>query len=183
MENPSLCIPRIFHSISRKRIEDVLRDMQFGEIDFIDMHLGRDYQKAFVYFKTWYTTPFAISIKRRFLEGEELKIIYDDPWFWKCSLNRARAIRGGYCRSYRPQKSYVSKYNTSNQLIALKKTLTDQRTEFARILEEKDREIKRLSTYISTCMSDNLLLKKKRQAQGKYLKRYAICKSAGILFS
>lgn len=175
MDPPSLCIPRIFQSISRTRIENVLRDMQFGDIDFIDLHLGRDYQKAFVYFKTWYTTPFATSIKKRFLEGEELKIIYDEPWFWKCSLNRPRAIRNGYSRSYRPQKNYVSKYNTGNQLIALKKMLTDQRTEFARALEEKDREIKRLSTYISTC--------EKVQAQGKYLKRDTICKSAGILFS
>ena len=68
-------------------------------------------------------------------------------------------------------------------MIALKKMLAEQRAEFARALEEKDSEIKRLSTYISACMGDDLLLKKKRQAQGKYLKKYSICKSAGILFS
>ena len=179
MENPSICIPRMFKSISRQRIIKVMDEMQLGEIDYIDLHLGRDYQKTFVYFKTWYTTPFATSIKQRFLDGEELKIIYDDPWFWKCSLNRSRAWRG----SHRIPRAYVSKYNTSNQLIAMKKVLAEQRGKFARALEEKDREIKRLSTYISACMGDDLLLKKKRQAQGKYLKRYSICKSAGILFS
>ena len=183
MDHPSLCIPRLFHSITRPRIEKVINEMQFGEIDYIDLHLGRDYQKAFIYFKTWFTTSFAISIKKRFLDGEELKIIYDDPWFWKCSLNRSRGERGGYSGLRRTPRAYVSKYNTSNQLIAMKKVLAEQRGKFARALEEKDREIKRLSTYISACMGDDLLLKKKRQAQGKYLKRYSICKSAGILFS
>ena len=179
MENPSLCIPRMFQSITRQRVERVISEMRLGEIDYIDLHLGRDYQKVFIYFKTWFTTPFATTIKQRFLEGEELKIIYDDPWFWKCSLNRLRAGRG----FHRVPRTYVSKYNTSNQLIALKKMLAEQRAEFARALEKKDSEIKRLSTYISACMGDHLLLKKKRQAQGKYLKRYSICKSAGILFS
>ena len=179
MENPSLCIPRLFQSITRQRVAKVISEMQLGEIDYIDLHLGRDYQKAFVDFKMWYTTPFATAIKQRFLDDEELKIIYDDPWFWKCRLNRSRAGRG----SQRMPRAYVSKYNTNNQLIALKKMLAEQRAEFARALEEKDSEIKRLSTYISACMGDDLLLKKKRQAQGKYLKKYSICKSAGILFS
>jgi len=179
MKIPSLCIPRLFHSITRQQVVRVMSEMQLGEIDYIDLHLGRDYQKAFIFFKAWFTTPFATAIKQRFLDGEELKIIYDDPWFWKCSLNRSRAGRG----SHRTPRAYVSKYNTGNQLIALKKMLAEQRAEFARALEEKDREIKRLSTYISACMGDHLLLKKKRQAQGKYLKKYSICKSAGILFS
>ena len=183
MENPSLCIPRVFHSVTRHQIRKVIGEMQLGELDFIDLHLSREYQKVFVYFKTWYTTPFATSIRKRFLDGEELKIIYNDPWFWKCSLNRLRTARGGYGRSGRTQRTYVSKYNTSNQLIALRKVLAEQRAEFARALTEKDQEIKRLSTYISACMGDDLLLKKKKQAQGKYLKRYLICKSAGILFS
>ena len=86
MENPSLCIPRVFNSVTRRQIRKVISEMQLGDIDYIDLHLGRDYQKVFVYFKNWYTTPFATSIRKRFLDGEELKIIYDDPWFWKCSL-------------------------------------------------------------------------------------------------
>ena len=182
MENPSLCIPRMFKSISRQRIEKVMGEMQLGEIDYIDLHLSKDYQKAFVHFKTWNNTSFATSIKQRFLDGEELKIIYDEPWFWKCSLNRSRARRG-YNGGSRAPRAYVSKYNTSNQLIAMKKLLAEQRAEFARSLEEKEREIKRLSTYISSCMGDDLLLKKKRQAQSKYPNRYSFCKSAGVLFS
>ena len=182
MDHPSICIPQMFKGISRHRIKNTFDEMQLGEIDYIDLHLGKDYQKVFVHFKAWHNTSFAQAIKQRILDGEELKIIYDDPWFWKCSLNRSHIARR-YNGVLRARGRYVSKYNTSNQLIALKKVLTEQRAEFARALEEKECEIKRLSTYISTCMGDDLLLKKKRQAQGKYLKRYSICKLAGILFS
>ena len=157
METISLCIPRMFKSISRHKIKKVMDEMQLGKIDYIDIHFGKNYQKVFVYFKAWHDTSFAQSIKQRIKGGEELKIIYDDPWFWKCSLN--------------------------NQLIAMKKLLDKQRVEFSRDLEEKDREIKRLNAYISACMGNNSFLKKKRQAQGKYLKKYSICESAGILFS
>ena len=182
METISLCIPRMFKSISRHKIKKVMDEMQLGKIDYIDIHFGKNYQKVFVYFKAWHDTSFAQSIKQRIKGGEELKIIYDDPWFWKCSLNRSR-IGQRYNNISHTQRAYVSKYNTSNQLIAMKKLLDKQRVEFSRDLEEKDREIKRLNAYISACMGNNSFLKKKRQAQGKYLKKYSICESAGILFS
>jgi hypothetical protein len=177
MAGPSICIPRMFVGISRKKIEQVFNGLKLGSIDYIDIHLGKEYQKVYVFFKAWRNTAFADSIKKRFVDGEQLKIIYDDPWFWKCSLNR---LRGG---GERNQRQYVSKYNTRNQLLAMKKLLAEQRDEFARLLEEKDREIKRLSTYISACMGDDMLLKRKREAQGKRGHRYLFCKSAGVLFS
>ena len=57
MENPSICIPRIFNTISRERIKKVFDAYNLGSIDNIDIHVGRDFQRVYIYFKQWHTTP------------------------------------------------------------------------------------------------------------------------------
>jgi hypothetical protein len=161
MENPSICIPRIFNTISRERIKNVFDAYNLGSIDNIDIHVGRDFQRVYIYFKQWYTTPFANLIKQRLLGGEELKIMYDDPWFWKCRQNTPRV------RSGKPVKSYRSKYNSRNQIIALKNTLEKERETFTERLLEKDNEIARLQGIITSCMGDEALLRRKYYQQKK----------------
>jgi hypothetical protein len=48
---------------------------------------GEPFQRIFVHIKNWSETADARKAKDRLLSGNELKIVYDDPWFWKVSLN------------------------------------------------------------------------------------------------
>jgi len=94
MSSPSLCIPRVFANITEKRVAFVIRDVGLGEIDHIDMvpktaEDGTKFQRVFIHFKRWNSSEAAQRAKERVLSGKEIKIVYDDPWFWKLSLNRA----------------------------------------------------------------------------------------------
>ena len=172
MDNVSICIPRIFLTISRSKIRKIFEDFKLGDIDYVDIHLGRNFQRVYIYFKTWSSTPYAQGIKTRLLGGEEIKVIYDDPWFWKCRLNRL----------HRPDKHsnvFVSKYNTRNQLIALKATLDEERMRHKQQLKNKEEEIQQLKAV--GCMGDDALLRRKRLQQKA--KKMHFMGSSGILFT
>jgi len=91
---PSLCIPRVFQNITKERVSFVLKSLNLGEIDHIDMvprtsESGDKFQRVFIHFKKWGASPEAIRARERVLSGKEIKIIYDEPWFWKVSANRS----------------------------------------------------------------------------------------------
>jgi len=94
MSSPSLCIPRVFANITEKRVAFVIREVGLGEIDHIDMvpktaEDGTKFQRVFIHFKKWNQSETAQRARERILAGKEIKIVYDDPWFWKLSANRA----------------------------------------------------------------------------------------------
>uniref|UniRef100_A0A6C0B0J4 RRM domain-containing protein n=1 Tax=viral metagenome TaxID=1070528 RepID=A0A6C0B0J4_9ZZZZ len=109
MAMPSLCIPRVFKNITRERIAFVFNSLGLGEIDHIDLvqkttESGQEFQRVFVHFKQWYITDEALRARKAIMAGKEIKIVYDDPWFWKVSMNRsvvrpkmpaAAAVAGG----------------------------------------------------------------------------------------
>ena len=92
---PSLCIPRVFANITKERVAYVFNALGLGEIDHIDMvkrvneETGQTFQRVFVHFKSWAHTEEAQRARKRVSEGKEIKIVYDDPWFWKISMNRS----------------------------------------------------------------------------------------------
>lgn len=93
---PSLCIPRVFANITEARVAFVIRDVGLGEIDHIDMvpkvsEDGTKFQRVFIHFKKWNASETAQRARERVLSGKEIKIVYDDPWFWKLSANRSVA--------------------------------------------------------------------------------------------
>ena len=91
---PSLCIPRVFQNITKERVAYVFKSLGLGEIDHIDMvprtsENGDKFQRVFVHFKRWFGSKEAVRARERVLSGKEIKIVYDDPWFWKISANRS----------------------------------------------------------------------------------------------
>ena len=153
-ECPSIFISRVFKSIKRSKIYDVFNALQLGEIEFVDLHLAKDFQHAYVYFKKWHTTDGATAIKERFLAGEEIKIIYDQPWFWKCKLNiNTKTARAPVSR----KPGFVSRYNTSNQILALKNNMLKERAVFEKALAEKDSELAILRDIIKSFKGDDAL--------------------------
>jgi hypothetical protein len=95
---PSLCIPRVFPNITEDRIWGVLDELALGVIERIDMveretRDGEPYQRVFIHFKEWNENTQGGVVRQRLLDGEEIKIVYDEPWFWKVSASRSRRPR------------------------------------------------------------------------------------------
>lgn len=90
---PSLCIPRVFKNITRERVFNCFKDLNLGFVDRIDMvprksDNGEEFQRVFVHLR-WNKSEQASKARSRVLAGKEIKIIYDEPWFWKVSANRS----------------------------------------------------------------------------------------------
>lgn len=90
---PSLCIPRVFPNIDEKRIRKIFYELQLGTIERIDIinkktEKGENFNRVFIHFNSWYNNSNANQVRERLLNGKDIKIIYDDPWFWKVSAYR-----------------------------------------------------------------------------------------------
>ena len=90
---PSLCIPRVYPNINEVRIRKIFDELALGTIDHLDIiskttDKGEKFNRVFIHFRSWYTDGNAKLARERLLNGKDIKIIYDDPWFWKVSAYR-----------------------------------------------------------------------------------------------
>jgi hypothetical protein len=90
---PSICIPRVFPNINETRIRKVFDELNMGIIERIDIvskstEKGEKFNRVFIHFKKWNSEGNAEIARERLLNGKDIKIIYDDPWFWKVSAYR-----------------------------------------------------------------------------------------------
>jgi hypothetical protein len=98
----TLCIPRAIISITESQVRSIFNSLNIGNIGRIDMNKklsekGEQYQRIFIHFNNWYSNETAIMAKERLINGKEIKIIYDDPWFWKVSAYRASSNSSYQC--------------------------------------------------------------------------------------
>ncbi len=87
---PVLCIPRVYSNINESRIRKIFNDLHMGVLERIDIiskttEKGEKFNRVFVHFHHWNHSENANIARERLLNGNEIKIIYDDPWFWKIS--------------------------------------------------------------------------------------------------
>ena len=108
---PSVCIPRLFMNIQKERVYDVFVDL-FGRnaIERVDMierknDAGEEYKRAFIHFKSWPRTEQATEVRLKLLNSEEVKIMYDQPWFWRISASRVLRPEDQRRRETRDEKS------------------------------------------------------------------------------
>jgi len=116
--NPSICIPRVFVTISvceiinifqnklnigpikkvdvvhnknyRKINENTLDDNTLDDKNTLTTHqINNKFKKVFIHFKYWNEDEHIQSIRTMLNQGKTIKVVYDCPWFWKCSLNRS----------------------------------------------------------------------------------------------
>ena len=89
----SLCIPRVFNNITEAKIRDVFNKINVGNIYSIDIiqqtnKKGKLVKRVFINFDYWYFNERSQHMRNQLLSGKEIKIIYDDPWFWNVSIKR-----------------------------------------------------------------------------------------------
>lgn len=98
----SMCIPRVFPNISERRIRAIFCNLGYPEIEEIDFVKckGRNkrtgqseiYNRVFIHFESMeissQSTTIHMSISK-ILNGEQVKIMYDEPWYWMVSLSRS----------------------------------------------------------------------------------------------
>jgi hypothetical protein len=90
---PVLCIPRVYPNINESRIRKIFDDLNMGSLDHIDIvskHSGKgeNFNRVYIHFRRWNESENACIAREKLLNGKEIKIIYDDPWFWKISAYR-----------------------------------------------------------------------------------------------
>ena len=93
MSVTSLCIPRVYPNISEGRIRKIFNDLGLGVIERIDIvsktsEKGERFNRVFIHMGQWFKNSNAVFARERILGGKDIKIIYDDPWFWKVSVYR-----------------------------------------------------------------------------------------------
>jgi len=49
---------------------------------------GKEFNRVTLTFNNWYKNPTSDRFLERLQAGEDIKIVYDEPWFWKVSLYR-----------------------------------------------------------------------------------------------
>ena len=90
---PSLCIPRVFNNIDETRLRRVFDELELGKIHHIDIIVrkndkGEAFKRVYIHFEKWSWNENAQAARRKLIAGKEIKIVYDNPWFWKVSANK-----------------------------------------------------------------------------------------------
>jgi len=91
---PSLCIPRVYPNISEARIRKIFDELGMGVIERVDIiskttEKGERFNRVFIHMERWFQNSNASVARERLLGGKDIKIVYDDPWFWKVSAFRS----------------------------------------------------------------------------------------------
>jgi len=102
----SLYIPRVFANIMDKDIREVFERNYIGKIhhiDFVDK-MGKDhkvYHSAYVHFEYWYDTIHVRNIQHKLNQSENVRIMYDGPWYWLIYKNKTKKFGGDGIRKER----------------------------------------------------------------------------------
>jgi len=75
----NICIPKVEKSIATDKVEQVFKDLKLGEIS----RIVRYNQKVFIFFKSWNTNEKTNKVYERLEKGEDSKVMYDFPLYWK----------------------------------------------------------------------------------------------------
>ena len=69
--------------------EEVMQQKCIRRIDLVRKRnkQGEEYQSIFIHFKKWPDNQNAQAIRTKLLEGSNINIMYQEPWFWKCYAN------------------------------------------------------------------------------------------------
>ena len=135
----SLVLPRVFSNISWRRIKKYFIDLNWGLVERVDMIPVRNYKRAFVFFAPgkWNTqNPGAMAVLDELKNGHRVKIMYDEPWYWKVGISQAKKPLEAPRPKSRPEVVTESKPTSSG---ASKKNNTKKNNNKRRNRQRKER--------------------------------------------
>ena len=80
-----ICIPRVNSDVSRQKIFEIFSSLRIGFIDKIsEIPLKNDEtgKRIVIKFRSWVDTPLSQKIKDRLDSNKDIKIVYNNPWYW-----------------------------------------------------------------------------------------------------
>jgi hypothetical protein len=88
----SLCIPRVDPNTTIGFIQNTINNLSLGTIGQIDMvpikQNDQNYKKVYIHFSEWSSNERTSKIYNSLHDGNNIKVIHKDPWFWKICLAR-----------------------------------------------------------------------------------------------
>jgi hypothetical protein len=93
-EGLSICIPRVSSTTDKKYIKTVFEKI-IGltcniQIIFVDIKNDERFKRVFVNIKYNSVNNKINNLRDRLENGKQLKIVYSDPLFWRCSLSTTK---------------------------------------------------------------------------------------------
>ena len=90
----SICIPRVSSATDKKYIKTVFEKI-IGltcniQIVFVDIKNDERFKRVFVNIKYNSVNNKINNLRERLENGKQLKIVYSDPLFWRCSLSTTK---------------------------------------------------------------------------------------------
>lgn len=83
--NLTICIPRVNKELPRQYIFQIISSLRIGFIEKIlefPIKNNDTHKRVLVKFKSWVETPASNIITQRFAENKDIKIVYNEPWYW-----------------------------------------------------------------------------------------------------
>ena len=123
---PSLCIPRVFNNITESKIRQVFDELGLGKINGVDIkerknEKGEPVKRVYIHFEKWFWNESAQSARRKLISGKEIKIVYDNPWFWKVSASKWAPSHNNY------EIGQTERPNTGAQTVRVMNDFEEQR--------------------------------------------------------
>jgi len=137
ISEPSICIPRALANVTWKEVKDIFEQLfGAGSVERVDLVRSKDDEKfcrIFVHIRSWpVDKPEIAEMRNKLLAGGECKLVYDNPWFWKCVKSRIPKPE----RTKRRQAPFIAGNETSEPPRRLR-TL-DNFVEDDRLREKRD---------------------------------------------
>lgn len=116
---PVLCIPGVFANIKEERIRRVFGDLDLGEVVRVDIVVpktpvdagGKEnkFNRVFIHIN-WSESEQSVTCRERLAQNKDVKIIYDEPWFWRVSAYRPPAPKPKFVpkpKVFQPKKATI----------------------------------------------------------------------------
>lgn len=96
IQNISLFVPHVYSNFTSAMVMEVFNGLHIGEVKSVDLvtKIGSDskhYNAVYVHFTSWYDTKVAHDFQKRLLDPkQEVKVMYDYPWYWIVLENKGK---------------------------------------------------------------------------------------------
>lgn len=125
----SICIPSFLGT--KKEIKETLEKISIGRINDIQIKNKGKFKVGFIYLESWnLENPKINKIFNLLSSGEEINLVYNFPWFWKCRANHDIS-------ELKLKKLTIENKKTKHNLIKLKQELW-QLQDYTKYLQQQN---------------------------------------------